>query len=85
MNKSDVMSDITQNQYDWTLRLAKDFKNTHEILMGIAETARKLDYFTPAMRRVVKANSNATVPLDTATEYFILKYLENLFSNFFPK
>ena len=59
MKESDVMSDITQNQYDWTLRLAKDFKNTHEILMGIAETARKLDYFTPAMRRVVKANSNA--------------------------
>ncbi len=58
-NESDVMSDITQNQYDWTLRLAQDFKNTHEILLGIAETARKLDYFTPAMRRVVKANSNA--------------------------
>lgn len=59
MKQSDAMSDITQNQYDWTLRLAQDFKNTHEILMGIAETARELDYFTPAMRRVIKANSNA--------------------------
>ena len=58
-NSIDNLHPFVTNQVSFIRHLAKNFRETADVLDSIADTAIRMNYLTPSMKRVVTINANA--------------------------